>query len=346
MERSRTMAAGMGILKFALALFLVPLLSGAAPALPYAPAHDGAHDFDFEIGTWNIAPGGDVHVVHPIWQGKASIAELLIEHPAPHFAGSLLRLYDPQSRQWRIYWASSKDGSVDSPLVGAFANGRGEFSSNAVRVVYSDITSSSFRMEQSTSADGGKSWRTDPVQTFTRRAPLPQSAVDATAGGHQHDFDFEFGDWHVHLRRLVHPLSRSSAWIELDGTSVLYELWNGKANYGELNVANATSAIEGLTLRLYNPVSQQWSIYFVNRRAPELGTPVVGRFSNGRGEFYDRESFNGKPIAVRFVFDEITPASFRFVQSFSADAGKTWEPNWIAVFHRKPQGDVDERSHK
>ncbi|HMF28812.1 MAG TPA: hypothetical protein VKE42_08575, partial [Candidatus Cybelea sp.] len=301
----------MGILRFALALILAPLLSGGG---------DGAHDFDFELGTWNIAPGGNVHIVRPIWNGKASIAELLIERPAPHFAGSLLRLYDPQSRRWRIYWASSKDGSVDSPLVGAFENGRGEFSSNDVRVVYSDITSSSFRMEQSTSADGGKTWKPDPVQTFTRREPLPQPTISAKAGDHQHDFDFEFGDWRVHLRRLLHPLSGSTAWTDLDGTSLLYELWNGKANYGELNVANATSSIEGLTLRLYNPVSQQWSIYFVNSRAPELGTPVVGRFTGGRGEFYDRETFNGKPISVRFVFDDITPASFRFVQSFSADA--------------------------
>ncbi|HEY2476965.1 MAG TPA: hypothetical protein VGI19_19450 [Candidatus Cybelea sp.] len=58
------------------------------------------------------------------------------------------------------------------------------------------------------------------------------------------------------------------------------------------------------------------------------------RFANGRGEFYDREAFNGKPIVLRFVFDEITPTSLPFVQSFSADGARSWEPNWIATFHR------------
>jgi hypothetical protein len=56
----------------------------------------------------------------------------------------------------------------------------------------------------------------------------------------------------------------------------------------------------------------------------------VGRFADdGRGEFYDREELNGRPILVRFVWSEITPTSAHFEQAFSEDDGATWEVNWI-----------------
>ncbi len=88
----------------------------------------------------------------------------------------MLRMYDPQSHQWSIYWGSSKTGALDSPLVGHFDNGRGEFFVHdtyqgtpvLVRLVYSDITPTSFRTESLYSADGGKSWEPNLIQTFTR----------------------------------------------------------------------------------------------------------------------------------------------------------------------------------
>jgi hypothetical protein len=83
-------------MRFVFSCLLVMLVSGAARA-GAAAAHDGSHDFDFQIGTWNIQPSGDIHIVRQLWNGRASVAELEITHPKPHFAGSLLRLYDPQS---------------------------------------------------------------------------------------------------------------------------------------------------------------------------------------------------------------------------------------------------------
>lgn len=151
----------------------------------------------------------------------------------------------------------------------------------------------------------------------------------------QHDFDFEFGSWETHIRRLLHPLTGSSTWVDLDGTSILRKVWDGRANLGELEVSNPTMHLEGLSLRLYNPTSHQWSIYWSNSKDGTLGTPMVGQFKNGRGEFYDQEAFQGIAIYVRFIFSDITSTSFRLEQAFSADGGKTWEPNWIATFIRK-----------
>lgn len=147
----------------------------------------------------------------------------------------------------------------------------------------------------------------------------------------EHDFDFEFGTWKTHLSRLVHPLSGSTTWVEYDGTSVVRKLWGGRANLLELEASGPAGHIEALSLRLYNPASRQWSLNFSNSSVGALGQPTVGEFKNGRGEFYDQESFNGRAILVRFVISEIKPDSCHFEQSFSTDGGKTWEVNWIAT---------------
>ncbi|HSY59028.1 MAG TPA: hypothetical protein VK795_05665, partial [Terriglobales bacterium] len=107
--------------------------------------------------------------------------------------------------------------------------------------------------------------------------------------------------------------------------------WGGRANMVELEVDGPTGHIEGLSLRLYNPDSHQWSLNFANSKVGSLGVPTIGEFKNGRGEFYDQEPFNGRSILVRFVISDITPNSCRFEQSFSDDGGKTWEANWIAT---------------
>ena len=168
-------------------------------AHPAATSRDGQRDFDFEIGRWAIhvrrlahplsgddswtSPAGYTHIVRKVWDGRASLAELANDRPSLHYDGLMLRLYDPKTQQWNVYWGSSSAGTLESPLVGHFTNGRGEFTKQdvfegkpiLVRVVYSDITPTSFRTEQDFSADGGKSWQANLVQTFTR--------LDARAGG-------------------------------------------------------------------------------------------------------------------------------------------------------------------
>jgi hypothetical protein len=147
----------------------------------------------------------------------------------------------------------------------------------------------------------------------------------------QHDFDFEIGTWKTHVARLKNSLSGSTTWVEYDGTSVVRKVWDGRANLVELEVEGSAGRIEGLSLRLYNPDTHQWSLNFSNSRVGTLSPPTIGGFSNGRGEFYGDEAHDGRPIRVRFVISDITPDSCRFEQAFSADGGKTWEVNWIAT---------------
>lgn len=146
----------------------------------------------------------------------------------------------------------------------------------------------------------------------------------------QRDFDFEIGTWKTKLKRLKAPLSGSTTWVEYEGTSIVKELCNGKANIVELDVQGPGDRIEGVSLRLYNPETMQWSLNFANMRDGNLAIPAVGSFKSGRGEFFNEDTYNGKKILIRFVISQITANSCHFEQAFSTDNGKTWEVNWIA----------------
>lgn len=147
----------------------------------------------------------------------------------------------------------------------------------------------------------------------------------------QHDFDFEIGTWKTHLKRLLRPLTGSTTWVEYDGITVVRKVWDGRANLVELKADGPAGHFEGLNLRLYNPESHQWSLNFANSNSGSLSLPTIGEFKNGRGEFLNQETLNGRAILVRFVISDITPDSCRFEQAFSDDGSKTWEVNWVAV---------------
>jgi hypothetical protein len=160
----------------------------------------------------------------------------------------------------------------------------------------------------------------------------PQPALTERDG--RHDFDFEIGTWKTHLWRLQQPLSGSNDWVEYEGSTIVRNFWNGRANLVELEVDGPAGHIEGLNLRLYNPQSHQWSLNFASSSGGTMSQPTIGEFKNGRGEFFDQEVFNGRAILVRFVISDIKPDSCRFEQSFSDNGGKTWEVNWIAIDKR------------
>lgn len=165
------------------------------------------------------------------------------------------------------------------------------------------------------------------------KTATPQAA-DAKDG--QRSFDFEIGTWATHLKRLRNPLSGSTEWVEYKGTTVVRDVLDGRANLVELRVEGPAGRIEGLSLRLYNPESRQWTLNFANIADGLLTEPMVGEFHGGRGEFYAQDTYKGRAVLVRFVISVLGPDSCRFEQSFSADGGKTWELNWVATDTRLP----------
>ena len=167
-------------------------------------------------------------------------------------------------------------------------------------------------------------------------AAEPAAKVAAQHDG-AHDFDFLIGDWKAHVRRLPERLSGSNQWVEYDGISNHKKLLGSNSNFEEFEVDNPTKGlhIKAQTLRLYNPVSHQWSIYLVDVDNGMLGLPpVVGQFTGRRGEFFDQEVYKGRAILVRYVWLDISPHAARMEQSFSDDGGKSWEVNWICELSR------------
>ena len=313
------------------------------------PAHDGQHDFDFGDGTWHSQIRRLQHPLtgstkwleydgkvssRKVWGGKAHLEELEVDGPTGHLEGLTLRLYDPKAHEWSLNWASSEDGTIGAPAIGAFKDGIGEFIDQEpfngrtilVRQRFSDMTPGSHHFEQAFSGDGGKTWEPNWVATLT-----PATGPVSTDTAHQHDFDFNIGTWRTHIKRLVHPLAGSTTWVDYAGTHTVRKVWNGRANIGELEVDGPSGHIEGLQLRLYNPQSHQWSLIFASSGEGKLGQPSIGEFKNGRAEFYNQDTFNGRAILVRSVYSDITPTSCRTEQAFSVDGGKTWEANWVSA---------------
>jgi hypothetical protein len=166
------------------------------------------------------------------------------------------------------------------------------------------------------------------AQTDGAAAKLGSQTTTSERDG-QHDFDFALGSWKAHLKRLEHPLTGSKTWVEFDGTFVARKVWDGRAMIEEVELDSPGGHIEGLTLRLYNSQTRQWSIYWANSKNGVMDTsPQVGQFKNGRGEFYGTDTLNGKPIYVRFVWTNTDTHTPHFEQSYSGDGGKTWEVNW------------------
>jgi hypothetical protein len=164
--------------------------------------------------------------------------------------------------------------------------------------------------------------------------PLQSAAEPAVSRDGQHDFDFHLGTWKSEISHLQHPLTGSTTWEKCEGSLVARKVWDGRAQMEELEADCPGFHIEDLLLFLYNPDSRQWSLNAAGVGDGVVSKPMYGEFKDGRGEFYDQETYKGRQVLVRQVWSDITPTSHHFEQSFSDDGGKTWEPNFRATLTR------------
>jgi hypothetical protein len=146
------------------------------------------------------------------------------------------------------------------------------------------------------------------------------------------DFDFWMGSWKVHNRYLRERLKGSSEWVEFEATSVARPLLDGLGNEDEFRTDHDGGFI-GMSFRFYDPEKDQWAIYWADTRRPGLlDAPVFGSFSGDVGIFEGDDTFEGRPIRMRFIWSGITTPTPRWEQAFSEDGGETWETNWIMDF--------------
>ena len=161
-------------------------------AVSQAEERDEQHDFEPLLGKWKYHLKRRLHPLtgsntwvefdgtgecYKILDGRAELDTIEVDSPAAgHIEGLTLRTYNPQSHQWRLYWANSKNGIIDPPQIGEFKNGRGEFyaqdilngKSILIRFVWTNMTTDTPHFEQSFSDDGGKTWEVNWITDQTR----------------------------------------------------------------------------------------------------------------------------------------------------------------------------------
>jgi hypothetical protein len=163
-------------------------------------------------------------------------------------------------------------------------------------------------------------------------APL-ELAMAAEKAEARH-FDFLHGKWDVTHRKLKERLAGSNEWIEFPGTLSVAPILGGLGNFDENELSDPKGAYQASSLRLFNPTTQQWSIWWFDARSPAVEPAVVGGFQGNKGTFYAHDVFKGRPIRVRTTYEPVSPSHAQWTQAFSPDPGGSWEVNWVMDFKR------------
>ena len=157
------------------------------------------------------------------------------------------------------------------------------------------------------------------------------------------DFDFWLGKWVVRNRWLRERLAGSDEWEEFESTVVARHILDGLGNEDEFRTDHNGGFI-GMSFRFFDPEKKRWSIYWADsRRCGVLDPPLFGLFADGIGVFEGEDTFQGRPIKVRFRWSGVTTPTPRWEQAFSDDGGETWETNWVMDFTRPKENDEHER---
>ncbi len=167
--------------------------------------------------------------------------------------------------------------------------------------------------------------------TFTENGTLE---ITPTALSSQHDFDFYVGKWEIRNKKLKSRLSNCTEWLEFTAIQEMQIILDGKGNTDNFITTIDGTPFEGRSLRLFNPQTKLWSMYWTDTISCALQSPTVGSFDGNIGRFYDLDTFNGQEILVQFHWDKTDPNHPIWSQAFSTDKGKTWEWNWYMYSSR------------
>ena len=135
-------------------------------------------------------------------------------------------------------------------------------------------------------------------------SPDGKLAVTASEGSSKHDFDFLVGGWKIRNRKLKKPLEGRDEWDEFPATQNLRQILQGFGNFDIFSTELDGKPFEGFTLRLFDPQTRLWTIYWADSNAAKLDGGKVGSFDRDIGDFFAREVFAGKNILVKFHWDK------------------------------------------
>jgi hypothetical protein len=185
--------------------------------------------------------------------------------------------------------------------------------------------------------------------TADQSIPIPKVEIDAKGNlritasptSSVSDFDFLVGKWKMHNRHLNKRLENCQEWTEFDSSSENSKILAGTA---DMDIYSTThfpgqegKLFEGLTLRLFDPKTRLWSLYWIASNTGTIDPPQVGSFENGVGHFFAKDTFKGKPIIIVYRWDSRNKERPVWGQAFSADDGKTWEWNFFNVSEKSKE---------
>lgn len=158
--------------------------------------------------------------------------------------------------------------------------------------------------------------------------------ITASSSSSKNDFDFFEGKWNLRNKKLKTRLNNCTEWTEFESTQEMYKVLNGIGNVDNFLATFDGVPFEGMTVRLFNPKTRLWSIYWADSNEGILQPPVVGSFENNVGHFFTKDTFNDRKILIVFRWDVRNKQKPVWSQAFSEDNGKTWEWNWYMYFDK------------
>lgn len=348
-----------------------------------------ASDFDWYVGSWKIhnkklksrlsnatewLEFEATDEAQPILNGLGKMNQFRRTVDGKPFEGMSLTLFNPTSKLWSIYWATSDGGFFEAPVVGSFEGNVGTFYVKdvfegkpiIVRAQWDITNPDKVIWSQAFSPDLGKTWETNWIMTEERaiedmgqsRRSLLQTdnsiampnvrfdekgelKIDASTKSSMHDFDFLMGKWKMYHARLNRRLENCKEWTEFVSYDEAHLILNGIGNVDTYTTNMMPTPpdgkikwgklFEGVTVRLFDPKTRLWSLYWVASNVGAVDPPMIGSFENNVGHFFCKDTFNGKNVIVVFRWDIRNKEKPVWSQAFSADNGKTWEWNWYNV---------------
>ena len=234
--------------------------------------------FDFLVGSWDVShrrfrdnAADEFRGTAAAWThlgGAVSVEELSV--PDRGFAGMALRIFDPETDAWSVYWISSGSGVIGDPVVGPVGPegcrlvAVDDFEGAPLHSTYEwfGIERDLVHWRQQLSRDG-QAWDLDWEITFRRTDAEPRrqdlSYLPKVTG----DFDFLDGTFRLHNRRLKERLTGCDAWIEFEHTSHARTHLGGAVSIDE-NVM--PGFYTGLTFRSYDVAADEWAIHWIDNR--------------------------------------------------------------------------------
>ena len=149
-----------------------------------------------------------------------------------------------------------------------------------------------------------------------------------------HNFDFLIGKWSVLNRRLKERLNQCDEWVEFVAEMETKKIMNGLMVMDEMKTTYFGDEFIGLSIRMFNPKTNEWTIYWADTASPErkLAEQVVGTFQDGIGIFYGKELFQGKEMELRFLWKKESIETALWEQAYFDEASGQWETNWTMLF--------------